>query len=82
MKIVIGRYVIETTIKFKDNEEIINFVLEQYPMLDKSIVSDEVKKLKLFNDTDGTIKESNESENTDSEINSRSLKEERFRKNK
>jgi len=82
MRIVIGRFVIETSQKFNSNEEIVNFVLDQFPSIDKELAKKEIENLKLFNDTDGTIKESNEIKNSSPEVNSGSIEKERVRKNK
>lgn len=68
MKIELGRYKFEFTQEFNSEDEIVDLIISQYEELDREVVSNHIKQLKLkFNDTNRLINKSKGSEKASTE---------------
>lgn len=63
MRIELGRYIFELTQDFKNEDELVDFIINTHSELDRDVVKSHIKRLKLkFNDTDRLVKQSENSE--------------------
>ena len=63
MRIELDRYIFELTQDFKNEDELVDFIINTHSELDREVVKSHIKRLNLkFNDTDRLVKQSDNSE--------------------